>query len=249
MLRVKAITSIFVHRAVGNHCSLFQLRLSARSYHQLHQLPSLGRQAPANLLPVLLHFPCHLPVKRFSSLVGLAAATGFASSFSCCGKIVKCQEVTDDTPSAQEQYTEWDEGNSPLLVWLRRLWVPLLMVMTIAMGWHYPISLGINLFFLLWSTKPTPSSIYIWVEQKRLQAAQRTHGLSRLKAQLSNATMMMHVEVRDYGVACLAQVSSLTQKMVVIGVLGDWWVLYSCSSSISGFNIGSWFPVSPSVQW
>ncbi|MCO5572155.1 hypothetical protein L7F22_025906 [Adiantum nelumboides] len=95
-----------------------------------------------------------------------------------------------------------------------------MLVMTIAMGWRYPLSLSINLLFLLWSTKPTPSSIYMWVEQKRIQVAARAHGLGLLKAQLSNATMMTH-EVHDYGLACIAKVSSLSQKMLVIGVLGD----------------------------
>ncbi|KAH7288616.1 hypothetical protein KP509_31G033900 [Ceratopteris richardii] len=123
------------------------------------------------------------------------------------------------------------------------------MVMTIAMGWHYPLSLTVNLLILFWSTKPRPSSIYLWVEQRKLQAASQGNGLSRLKNQLSSATLMTHVEVEDYGLACVARVSSLSQKMLVIGVLGDWWVLYSCSSSISGFNIGSWFPISPLDQW
>ena len=66
--------------------------------------------------------------------------------------------------------------------------------------------------------------------------------------QLSNA-IIMHVEVQDYGIACIARVSSLSQKFLVIGMLGDWWVLYSSSSSISGFSIGSWFPVLPSDYW
>lgn len=73
--------------------------------------------------------------------------------------------VRDDSPSTQDHCIDWDEERTSFFLWVRRLWVPLLMVMTVAMGWHYPLSLGINLVFLLWSTKPTPSSIYIWVEQ------------------------------------------------------------------------------------
>eukprot|EP00250_Pteridium_aquilinum_P004105 c14341_g1_i1 orf=526-1272(-) len=248
MLRVKATCSLFLQR--GGSCSPSHLRLSSHTCNQFRSLANLGKQAPVKLLPCFMQLTHPISVKQFFRAGGIAAAAAFASSSSGCRRILYCQEtaVADDSP-AQDQFIEWDDDRSPLFLWLRRLWVPLLMVMTVAMGWHYPLSLGINLVFLLWSTKPTPSSIYIWVEEKRLQAAQRTHGLSRLRAQLSNASLMTHVEVRDYGVACLARVSSLSQKMLMIGVLGDWWVLYSCSSSISGFNIGSWFPFSPSDQW
>lgn len=48
---------------------------------------------------------------------------------------------------------------------VKKLWVPSLCVLTISLGWHYPLSLLLNLLFLMWSTKPTPSSIYLWVEQ------------------------------------------------------------------------------------
>lgn len=240
MLRVKIISSICLRRGVSS--SPLQSRFAARSIHSWQT-----KQAPVKLGPAFLCLRHHIPLKGFSTFGGIAAAGAFASS--CIGHeaISHAQEVTGG-PSAQDQLVVWDEDAAPLYVWLRRLWVPLLMVMTIAMGWHYPLSMSINLLFLLWSTKPTPSSIYLWVEQKRLQAAPRTHGLSRLKTQLSNATMMTHVEVQDYGLLCVARVSSLSQRMLVIGVLGDWWVVYSCSSSISGFNIQSWFPISPSDQ-
>lgn len=246
MLRAKLISIVLLHR--GGSCSPFHWRLPSR---QLHSFVNLGRKPSLTYWPRFLELSHHIPVKQFLTAGGIAAAAAFASSSSGYGSIIHCQEtaVRDDSPSTQDHCIDWDEERTSLFLWVRRLWVPLLMVMTVAMGWHYPLSLGINLVFLLWSTKPTPSSIYIWVEQKRLNAAQRRHGVGRLKSQLSNASMLMHVEVQDYGVACLARVSSLTQKMLVIGVLGDWWVLYSSSSSISGFNLGSWFPISPLNQW
>ncbi|KAI5074445.1 hypothetical protein GOP47_0010406, partial [Adiantum capillus-veneris] len=231
--------------------SAVQSRVPARSVHSW--LQSLDKEAPAKLGPAFLCLRHNISLRRLSTVGGIAAAVAFASSSFGHGSILQAQEVTDvavtDGGPSKDNLVESDEEFSPALFWLRRLWVPLMLVMTISMGWRYPLSLSINLLFLLWSTKPTPSSIYMWVEQKRLQAAARAQGLSRLKVQLSNATMMTHVEVQDYGFACIARVSSLSQKMLVIGVLGEWWVLYSCSSSISGFNIGSWFPISPADQW
>lgn len=247
MLRVKLISSVFPHR--GGSCSLFHSRLPSRTHHQLQLFANLGKQASSRRWPLFLESMHHVPVKKFSTFGGIAAAAAFASLSSGYESIIHCQETGVVTGSAQDHGIDWNDDQTSFLLWLRRLWVPLLMVITVTLGWHYPFSLCINLVVLFWSTKPTPSSIYIWIEQKRLQAAQRMYGLGRLQAQLSNASKMMHVEVQDYGFACLARVSSLTQKMLILGVLGDWWVLYSCSSSISGFNLGSWFPMSPLNQW
>jgi hypothetical protein len=58
-----------------------------------------------------------------------------------------------------------DEGQEPLVEWLQRLWVPALVLLTVATGYQYPFSLFVTLVFLMWSTKPTPLSIYVWVEK------------------------------------------------------------------------------------
>jgi hypothetical protein len=58
-----------------------------------------------------------------------------------------------------------DEGQEPLVEWLQRLWVPALVLLTVATGYQYPFSLFVTLVFLMWSTKPTPLSIYVWLEK------------------------------------------------------------------------------------
>ncbi|KAH7288614.1 hypothetical protein KP509_31G033900 [Ceratopteris richardii] len=241
MLRLKIVSSLCLRR--GTLSGPIQRRFSSQSTRLF--LWSSNKPSPLKILPAFLCLRHHFSVKQISSFGGIAAAGAFASSFVGRRGILQAHEGTED----EDHPILWDGDESPLFIWLRRLYVPFLMVMTIAMGWHYPLSLTVNLLILFWSTKPRPSSIYLWVEQRKLQAASQGNGLSRLKNQLSSATLMTHVEVEDYGLACVARVSSLSQKMLVIGVLGDWWVLYSCSSSISGFNIGSWFPISPLDQW
>ncbi|XP_057856012.2 uncharacterized protein LOC131065518 isoform X2 [Cryptomeria japonica] len=123
-----------------------------------------------------------------------------------------------------------DEGPPKFLLWARKLLIPMLLVMTVVMGWNYPVSLAINVVFILLSTKPTPSSIYLWVEEWRQQNLLESHGFDWLKL-----GKPLHVEVQDYKLLCLAQVTSLNQKMLMIGILGEWWILYT---STSRFNFG-----------
>lgn len=52
----------------------------------------------------------------------------------------------------------------------------------------------------------------------------------------------VHVEVQDYKLLCLAQITSLNRKMLMIGILGEWWILYS---STSRFNFDPFSVTSP----
>lgn len=48
----------------------------------------------------------------------------------------------------------------------------------------------------------------------------------------AQAAGVMHVEVRDNMLFCLARVTSLTKRSTLLGFMGDWWVIYSSSSAI-----------------
>ncbi|KAJ7546436.1 hypothetical protein O6H91_08G040300 [Diphasiastrum complanatum] len=138
----------------------------------------------------------------------------------------------------KENEIEPKSDSSPFLWWVRRLWVPSLLVMTVVMGWEYPLSLIVNLVFLLLSTKPTPSSFYLWAEQRRMQQSCQKQGLDRIKAQLNPASLM-HVEIHDYLLLCVATATSFSQKLTVVGILGEWWIIYTSSSSFTGFGLSS----------
>lgn len=180
-----------------------------------------------------------------SKLLVVTAATGLLGRVNGVDAVL-CEKDSRDTvwsPHSRESASKdqnWDDERTQATVWVKRLWFPILVVTTVLMGWHYPVSLFVNLIVVLWSTKPSPASIYIWAEQRRMEQQTEKRGFDRLKAQLPAA--VMHVEVEDYMLFCLARVSSLTQKSLVIGLLGDWWSIYSSSSSITAPGFGSFFP-------
>jgi len=178
---------------------------------------------------------CKLPLGTF---FGLSIATGVLGSLPEYALAERDQpgKVLDLTNSTGK----WDEGQSKILSWARKLWIPMLLLMTVVMGWNYPVSLAVNIVFLLFSTKPTPSSIYLWVEEWRQQNLLISHGFDWLK--LGPA---LHVEVHDYKLLCLAQVTSINQKLTMIGILGEWWILHSSSSRL---NFGPFFVSSPFVN-
>ncbi|XP_024532899.1 uncharacterized protein LOC112347027 [Selaginella moellendorffii] len=121
---------------------------------------------------------------------------------------------------------ELDKTSFMISSWIRKLWVPTLAVLTVILGWQYPVSLAVNLLLLVWSTKPTPASIHIWLEERRMEAAIQKQGLDRFKHQL-NFSLVKHIQVEDHLLFCLARVSGLTESIVLLGFLGNWWVLHS----------------------
>lgn len=201
----------------------------SRSWWQLNsKLEGLGQR-------VYHSSGCKLPL---DTLFGLSIAAGFLSSLPAYALAERDQpeKVLDQTITPGK----WEEGQSKILSWGRKLWIPMLLVMTVVMGWNYPVSLAVNIVFLLLSTKPTPSSIYLWVEEWRQQNLPLRHGFDWLK--LGPA---LHVEVHDYKLLCLAQVTSINQKLTMIGILGEWWILHSSSSRL---NFGPLFVSSPFVN-
>ncbi|KAK8332040.1 hypothetical protein V6Z12_A10G114200 [Gossypium hirsutum] len=77
------------------------------------------------------------------------------------------------------------------------------------------------LLFLL-STKPSPSSIYLFIEKL-------CYGYMRQKPHFykCKALHASKVEVQDYKLFCLAIVEIGDEKIRLIGILGGWWSLPS----------------------
>ncbi|BBN13401.1 hypothetical protein MPTK1_6g03180 [Marchantia polymorpha subsp. ruderalis] len=176
-----------------------------------------------------------------SWICGLAIGSTYLSRYSGLGEVSYMEKDEQVKKYSSEISANWEKRQYRLVLWIRRLWLPSLCVLTIALGWQYPLSLVANILFLMWSSKPSPSSIYMWVEERREEEAMEKRGLERVKAQVSGfleASAVMHVEVRDYKLFCLARVTSLTKRSTMIGILGDWWVIYSSTHAIhTGVNM------------
>ncbi|KAK8946777.1 hypothetical protein KSP39_PZI006802 [Platanthera zijinensis] len=91
----------------------------------------------------------------------------------------------------------------------RKFQLPVVLLITVLLGWRHPIALAINVTFLLFCTRPNPMSIYMFVEQ---------------------FLYVKKVEVEDYKILCLARVEVRDFNMDVIGILGGWWVFQTSRS-------------------
>lgn len=116
------------------------------------------------------------------------------------------------------------------LVLLKKLVVPIFLVVTIFLNWGHPLIIVAKVTLTLYVTKPSPLSIHFFVEEMRNQVIQNHPFIYRFKSLHANK-----VEVEDYGIFCLADVELKDQKLTVFGFLGSWWVLH-VSSPEEGFS-------------
>ncbi|KAF8378258.1 hypothetical protein HHK36_029597 [Tetracentron sinense] len=109
--------------------------------------------------------------------------------------------------------------DDPCTIWAlaRKFWLPTFLVLTVLVGWDHPITLVTKVILFLLSTKPSPLSVYLFVEQ---------------------SLYANKVEVEDYKLLCLARVELRDQKILLLGILGSWWVLQSspCQGAFSIFG-------------
>ncbi|XP_058091890.1 uncharacterized protein LOC131237872 isoform X2 [Magnolia sinica] len=65
-----------------------------------------------------------------------------------------------------------DEDPHTFWPWARKCWLPALLVLTVVMGWEHPLTLAIKVALFLFSTKPSPLSVYLFIEQVSWKASQ-----------------------------------------------------------------------------
>ncbi|CAH9088143.1 unnamed protein product [Cuscuta epithymum] len=114
-------------------------------------------------------------------------------------------------------------------VLLKKLIVPIFLVATIFLNLGHPLILAAKVTLILYMTKPSPLSIYLFVEEIRNQVICKHPFIFQFKSLYANK-----VEVEDYEIFCLATVELKEQKFTVVGFLGSWWVLPVSSSREDG---------------
>ncbi|XP_073386837.1 uncharacterized protein [Physcomitrium patens] len=176
------------------------------------------------------------------SFLGLAVAT---SSLATEQGAVQCEihdefQAKQQGPVISEIIAEgsFDLGKEHKLVTLiKRYWWPTAFLLTVIVGYPYPMSLLPNSLLLLWTTKPNPTSIHLWLEKMRHNPRVMQWEEDEMKAKLISPATIMHVEVRDCMFFCLAKVTYPAFDATVVGVLGDWWVISSSSSRITALGL------------
>ncbi|XP_031286543.1 uncharacterized protein LOC116145244 isoform X1 [Pistacia vera] len=129
-------------------------------------------------------------------------------------------ELSDGLNEQEDQFAFW--------TFVRKFWLPSLFILTVLINWEHPFLLGTKIFLLLISTKPSPLSVYLYVEQFCHQLMRQRPHLFLFKTLYANK-----VEVQDYMLLCLARVEVIDQKLTLVGILGGWWALPSSQGVLS----------------
>ncbi|MCE3049442.1 hypothetical protein HAX54_044823 [Datura stramonium] len=113
-----------------------------------------------------------------------------------------------------------EEDRRYLLVSLRKLVVPLLLVITVLMNWGHPIMIAAKVTLILLTTKPSPLSVYVLVKQLQHQAVHQQPFIYKFKPLYAKK-----VEVADYLFLSVAKVELKDEEFNLVGILGSWWSL------------------------
>ncbi|KAK6256433.1 hypothetical protein SCA6_017738, partial [Theobroma cacao] len=130
--------------------------------------------------------------------------------------------LVDDYHIESFDASEGEDDRHKLWMLMKKLWLPVFFVFTILVNWDNPSAVAIRVLLFLLSTKPSPSSIYLFVERL-------CHGYMHHKPHfyIYKSLHASNVEVQDYKLLCIAKVEIGDQKLRVIGILGGWWTLPS----------------------
>lgn len=166
---------------------------------------------------------CSKGSRASGSVLGVSVLLG---SFYCWPRVAHAMhglDVLEDDPDvgfSTGSNAEEDLNNLSRIK--RRLWLSIFFMITVCVKWRDPVTFAIGLLLFLNSTKPTPSSIYVFVEQLRHQLMRRNPYFFMLKSLYAN-----NVEVKDCFLFCLATVEIGDKKYKLVGILGDWWMVPS----------------------
>ncbi|KAG5153442.1 hypothetical protein AAZX31_05G005100 [Glycine max] len=125
--------------------------------------------------------------------------------------------LVDDHESQDLSEEEIDVHH--LLRLARKLWLPAFFFLTVLSNLGDSITiLFIKLTLFLLSTKPSPFSVYVFVDKLCQQHMRQETQFFKAKSLYASK-----VEVQDYKLLCLADVEVRDQKFTLVGVLGSWW--------------------------
>ncbi|MBA0628208.1 hypothetical protein Godav_022973 [Gossypium davidsonii] len=89
----------------------------------------------------------------------------------------------DDNHLESFDASEGEDDRHKLWLLMRKLWLPLFFVFTVLVNWDNPFAVITRILLFLLSTKPSPSSIYLFVEKllTLVSLLQLCHGYMRQK--------------------------------------------------------------------
>ncbi|XP_034207967.1 uncharacterized protein LOC117621530 isoform X2 [Prunus dulcis] len=145
-------------------------------------------------------------ILRFGSILGVSVFLGSISFL----------------PNAAYAMDDVEEDQHAVWMFVRKIWLPFFFFVTMLANWDDSVTLApfaLKLILFLLSTKPSPFSVYGFVDEL-------CHRLKRGEPHLYNKSLYASkVEVEDFQLLCLARVEVRDQKYTLVGILGGWWPL------------------------
>jgi len=103
---------------------------------------------------------------------------------------------------------------------VRKLQLPIGLMFLILSGWRYPLGLVINILLLIYCSRPSRYSIYLFLQELR----HREMGQSRAMWK-EESVRTRNVDVQDYKFFSIGTVELLDGRVLhLIGMLGSWWI-------------------------
>ncbi|EXC20320.1 hypothetical protein L484_020540 [Morus notabilis] len=116
-----------------------------------------------------------------------------------------------------------DEEENPHALWkfAKKFWLPVFFFLTVLSHLDDPVTIiALKVILFLLSTKPSPFSVYVFVNEFCHQLMRQEPHLYNIKSLYAHK-----VEVQDYKLLCLARVEVKDQEFTLVGILGGWWAL------------------------
>lgn len=88
--------------------------------------------------------------------------------FPLCLYVVGFDALLDDDHLGLLANTKSENAYHIFLVFLQKLIVPIFLALTIFLNWGHPLIIAAKVTLILFTTKPSPLSIYLFVEEVRI---------------------------------------------------------------------------------
>ncbi|KAF7035120.1 hypothetical protein CFC21_046040 [Triticum aestivum] len=139
-------------------------------------------------------------------------------------KVAEAQERPAKSPS--EDITVLSPYSKQVLrkFWnlVRKFQLPIGLILLIVYGWRKPMVLAINTLLLLYSTRPDPYSIYLFLQEIHQGKVQQNPALWK-----EEVIQTRKVDTEDYKFFSIGTVELKDRTVLhVIGILGNWWIYH-----------------------
>ncbi|OMO69388.1 hypothetical protein COLO4_29084 [Corchorus olitorius] len=217
-----------IRQPVSQSRQLFQGNFGPLRRWAEHVKPTLQNKASVleykvNIRRKYVQEFCLSGIRNKRSIFGVSVAFGAIYCFPHCVYAMDGLDMLVDN-SRMESFDALEGEDDRLKLWMlvRKLWLPVFFVFTVFMNLDNPFTVAIRILLFLFSTKPSPSSIYLFIQRFWHRYMRQKPHFYRFKSVYASK-----VDVQDYKLFCLARVEIGDQKLRLIGILGGWWTLPS----------------------